>query len=119
METDTIRGLWDRSYFAPSRRSPHHSSGRNPAARSARASSSFFQMRRGASSKPMSARRCLWTTVKNRARVVDSFSEILLVERENRDLRTVDGLIVHLGSDVVVMLIPFVEVRQDENEQSS
>src|SRR5207247_6808408 len=72
-----------------------------------------------ASSKPMSARRCLWTTVKNRARVVDSFSEILLVERENRDLRTVDGLIVHLGSDVVGMLNPCVEVRQVEHEQSS
>src|SRR2546422_710351 len=32
------------------------------------------------------------------SRVVDSFSDILLVERENRDLRTVAGSIIHLRS---------------------
>src|SRR5437867_13166376 len=53
------------------------------------------------------------------SRMVNSFSDILLVERENRDLRTVDGSIVHLCSDVVGMLNPCVEVRQVEHEQSS
>src|SRR2546422_299835 len=52
------------------------------------------------------------------SRMVDSFSDILLVERENRDLRTVDGSIVHLRSNVVGMLNPCVEVRQVKHEQS-
>src|SRR5881628_1402408 len=117
METDTIRGLRDRSYFAPSRRSPHHSSGRNPAARSARASSSFFQMRRGASSKPMSVRCRLWTTVKNRAWWIPFLTSCSL-NAKNRDLRTLDGSIVHLRSNVVGMSNPCVEVRQVKHEQS-
>src|SRR5213593_1869981 len=37
------------------------------------------------------------------SRVVDSFYDILHVEGKNCDLRTVDGSIVHLCSDVVGM----------------
>ena len=52
------------------------------------------------------------------SRVVNSSSDILLVECENRNPRPIDGLIIHLCTDVLRVLNPRVEVGQVKHEHA-